>query len=208
MKINPQFITNDQGEPTFAVLAICEYREVVRNLGGDNPPRIGGGSEPIAEPVVEVGRQAGQPAHPPLLGHERPRNGTHSMGRTVDGEIDLKNLFHFREKGARALGRYANRRLLILEGSQASADESESFKKHCSSASERRRELLRLGILVPAAGMLVFTEDFECDSPTQAAQLVCGNPRDGWKAWRDINGRPMEAVLPDDAFARRRRGGR
>lgn len=191
MQFTAQFITNDQGDPIYAVVPIDDYREIERRMATENGLPIDAVEEPIGETTQPAGDSPGQPEEPQTFANEWWRN-----------------LFAFSEKGVVARARYENHTLVIEAGSEATKYESHSFEndKSCASAWRRRRELIDQGVLKDVGDKLVFTQDVPCESPTEAAQLVCGNSRSGPDAWRDIDGRSFKEVQPNAAFVRRRRG--
>lgn len=199
---NPQFITNEQGDRIFAVLPIDDYYELAGRGANDAP--VASHNADASEGAIDA--QAGLADDRPMIGDHGGRDGNLTVDSAWNDPTPVQGPFFFWEKRVKASSRYEGRRLVIQKGSGASLDESESFRNFCSSTADRRRALIQRGVLVADNGRLVFTEDVGCDSPTEAAGLVCGNSRNGWDAWVDAGGRPLKEVLPDDAFPRRRRG--
>ncbi|MBR1974495.1 MAG: DUF4357 domain-containing protein [Clostridia bacterium] len=38
----------------------------------------------------------------------------------------------------------------------------------------------------------IVQEDFDCNSPSMAAAIVCGRNQDGWHAWKNAEGKPID----------------
>ncbi len=73
-----------------------------------------------------------------------------------------------------------------------------SLPKHSRGQFRRREELKAAGVLVPSTrrpGWLELTEDVECGSPTFAAALLVGAPRNGWTEWRTEDGAPLSDFM-------------
>jgi 5-methylcytosine-specific restriction protein B len=101
------------------------------------------------------------------------------------------------------VGTNRSRKFLIRAGSPARDHVMPSFAKHFGGAFKRREELKAQGVLRPSTrwpGWLELAEDVECGSPSFAAELLVGAPRNGWVEWRTEAGEPlsdfMEGVWP------------
>ena len=96
-------------------------------------------------------------------------------------------------QGRRADGRgaYTEDGLVVFEGSKASLETVPS----APDAVLRRRENLREeGTLMEENGVLVFTEDHPFDSPSGAAGVVLGRSSNGWREWKDPEGRTLDEL--------------
>ncbi|MER7109309.1 DUF4357 domain-containing protein [Streptomyces sp. NPDC000229] len=91
-------------------------------------------------------------------------------------------------------GTNGSRKFLVRAGSAARDHVMPSLHKHFRGPFRRREELKEQGVLVPSSrwhGWLELTEDVECSSPSFAAVLLAGAPRNGWVEWRTEDGTPL-----------------
>lgn len=80
---------------------------------------------------------------------------------------------------------------LVLEGSEAVAQERASSKKWRGPIN-MREELKGSGALAERADRLVFTKDVEFSSPSSAAAVVHGGSANGLTAWKTQDGRTLK----------------
>lgn len=95
-------------------------------------------------------------------------------------------------------GTNGSRKFLVRAGSPARDHVMPSLATHFRSPFKRREELKAKGVLVPSArwpGWLELTEDVECGSPSFAAVLLVGAPRNGWEEWRTGDGAPLSDYM-------------
>ncbi|MFC8074644.1 DUF4357 domain-containing protein [Streptomyces sp. NPDC057307] len=95
-------------------------------------------------------------------------------------------------------GTNGSRTFLIRAGSPARDHVTPSLSRHFAGPYTRREELKAQGILVPSTrwpGWLELTEDVVCGSPSFAAVLLVGAPRNGWKEWRTPDGAPLSDYM-------------
>ncbi|AKL68314.1 DUF4357 domain-containing protein [Streptomyces sp. Mg1] len=95
-------------------------------------------------------------------------------------------------------GTNGSRKFLLRAGSPARAHVMPSFAKHFSGQLKRREELQAQGRLIPSErwpGWLELVEDVECGSPSFAAELLVGAPRNGWVEWRTEEGAPLSDFM-------------
>lgn len=90
-------------------------------------------------------------------------------------------------KGVKATGRLSDNGFLVMQGSQAVADERPSVKKY-PYPSRLREQLVAEGVLVPEQDRLVFVRDYEFSSPSAAASVIQGGHANGLQAWKDARG--------------------
>ena len=83
--------------------------------------------------------------------------------------------------------------ILVHEGSNASESTSASFENH--TYRPLRDRLVSSGVLKRSQDGLVFTQDYEFDSPSAAAACVLGRSANGVKEWKDENGRTIKAIV-------------
>lgn len=95
-------------------------------------------------------------------------------------------------------GTNGSRKFLVRAGSPARDHVMPSLGRHFRAPSKRREELKAQGLLVPSSrwpGWLELTEDVEFGSPSFAAVVLVGAPRNGWEDWRTEDGRPLSDYM-------------
>ncbi|MFF5183429.1 DUF4357 domain-containing protein [Streptomyces sp. NPDC000345] len=95
-------------------------------------------------------------------------------------------------------GTNGSRKFLILAGSPVRDHVMPSLAAHAKGPVKRREELKAQGVLVPSSlwpGWLELTEDVVCGSPSSAAMLLVGAPRNGWEEWRTGQGAPLSDFM-------------
>lgn len=95
-------------------------------------------------------------------------------------------------------GTNGSRRFLIRAGSPARDHVTPSLATHFKAPFKHREELKARGVLVPSArwpGWLELAEDVVVGSPSFAAVLLVGAPRNGWKEWRTEDGAPLSDFM-------------
>ncbi|WP_411147568.1 DUF4357 domain-containing protein [Streptomyces sp. A30] len=95
-------------------------------------------------------------------------------------------------------GTNGSRRFLIRAGSPARDHVMPSLATHFKAPFKRREELRARGVLVPSTrwpGWLELAEDVIVGSPSFAAVLLVGAPRNGWKEWRTEDGAPLSDFM-------------
>ena len=110
---------------------------------------------------------------------------------TTDRQRQDRRALRCQGRGADARGAYTEDGLVVFEGSKARIDTAESVPD----AVLRRRDNLReQGTLVEENGALVFTEDHPFNSPSGAAGVVLGRSSNGWREWKDQEGRTLDEI--------------
>jgi hypothetical protein len=103
-------------------------------------------------------------------------------------------------RGAIATGYDTPQGFLVRSGSTAAATESESLIQYARRVSEFRKELLDLKVLVPAGGLLRFTQDYTFSSPSYASCVVLGHNSNGREYWKDAKtGRTLKEIQGSQA---------
>jgi len=74
---------------------------------------------------------------------------------------------------------------VVLRGSVARLTETASLP---DASRATRSELILAGVLKQQNGGLLFEQDYEFDSASRAAQVVCGFSVNGWNAWKRPDG--------------------
>ena len=84
------------------------------------------------------------------------------------------------------------KRIKVLAGSEARKDEVQSIDP---SVSKMRKSLVDAGALEDAGSMFLFAQDHEFLSPSMAGGVVLGRGCNGWKKWKDSQGRHLGEIL-------------
>ncbi|WP_370415342.1 DUF4357 domain-containing protein [Streptomyces fradiae] len=95
-------------------------------------------------------------------------------------------------------GTNGSRKFLVRAGSPARDHVMPSLGRHFKAPSKRREELKAQGVLVASTrwpGWLELTEDVEFGSPSFAAVVLVGAPRNGWEEWRTEDDRPLSDYM-------------
>jgi hypothetical protein len=58
----------------------------------------------------------------------------------------------------------------------------------------QRKQLIADGTLIERGGVLVFTKDAECSSPSAAAVVIHGGSANGLTAWKTENGQSLNQL--------------
>ncbi|MEU6300166.1 DUF4357 domain-containing protein [Streptomyces erythrochromogenes] len=95
-------------------------------------------------------------------------------------------------------GTNGSRKFLVRAGSPARVHVMPSLGKHFKAPVARREELRAQGALVPSQrwpGWLELTEDVVFGSPSFAAVVMVGAPRNGWEEWRTEDDGPLSDYM-------------
>lgn len=95
-------------------------------------------------------------------------------------------------------GTNGSRKFLVRAGSPARVHVMPSLGKHFKAPAKRREELRAQGVLVPSPrwpGWLELTEDVVFGSPSFAAVVMVGAPRNGWEEWRTEDDGPLSDYM-------------
>lgn len=95
--------------------------------------------------------------------------------------------------GLKARGHLTPNGIVVLAHSQAVPSLRPSAKDY-PWVVNAREQLLKGGILVAAAGYLLFTKNHEFSSPTAAAAVIHGGTANGRTAWKDIGGQTLKQI--------------
>lgn len=105
---------------------------------------------------------------------------------------ESKELFYCTVSGIEGKGLFLPDGFVVLKGSKGTR------KKNQKSASESnkrfRQKLLDSGVLHDDGNHLVFTKDHLFGSPSMAAIALIGRPANGWKDWKDKNGKTLDEL--------------
>ncbi|MET8482845.1 DUF4357 domain-containing protein [Streptomyces tendae] len=92
-----------------------------------------------------------------------------------------------------------SRKFLAKAGSPVRDHVMPSLGKHLKAPVRRREELKAQGLLVPSTqwpGRLELARDVVFGSPSFAAVVLVGGPRNGWDEWRTEDDRPLSDFMP------------
>lgn len=102
-----------------------------------------------------------------------------------------KELFYCEGKKAEAKGEFTDDGFLVLKGSTANLEEVPKVRKWVTS---RRDALLKANVLTQNGDVLEFREDQIFSSPSAASCVVLGRSSNGWKEWKDHEGKTLDEV--------------
>ena len=94
-----------------------------------------------------------------------------------------------KRKGILAKGHKIGRSFRVLKNSLASIDISQSLSRFDK---DLRQSLINRNILVDNNGLYEFAQDYDFDSPSAAASIICGSSRSGNATWADVSGRKLK----------------
>ena len=126
------------------------------------------------------------------LGNEQPEPSTcqenpHSPEQALGQPI----LLFLKTKKADAKAQQYENRFIVLAGSKAVENEA---RKIPPSASQKRKKLIEDGVLKDIGAMYEFTQNQEFNSPSAAAQVICGSSVSGPRDWKDCNGTSLNEL--------------
>lgn len=107
--------------------------------------------------------------------------------------VDDADLYYCTAVGAEARAQYTQEGMAVLKGSKARGQVTDSFKD--KGFHVLRKQLEASGVLLPADGQLVFTQDYLFKSPSAAAAVVVGNNMNGWVSWKTKDGKTLDAAV-------------
>jgi 5-methylcytosine-specific restriction enzyme B len=96
------------------------------------------------------------------------------------------------------VGTNDSRKFRILAGSPARDHEMPSFARHFGATTLAREAMRQSGLLRPSErwpGWLEAAEDIDCGSPSFAAGVLVGAPRNGWIEWKTEAGAPLSDFM-------------
>jgi hypothetical protein len=115
---------------------------------------------------------------------------TQAIQQTIE-KLDMGNLsFDLPKLQIRAIGRMTNEGFMILEKSEASAHAASSLQ---GGYRKLRDQLINEGVL-SVGEKLRFEKNHTFDSPSAAATIVAGNPKNGNICWKDVSGKTLKEL--------------
>ncbi|MFH6767521.1 DUF4357 domain-containing protein [Gaetbulibacter aquiaggeris] len=100
--------------------------------------------------------------------------------------------FFIRNNNVNAIMKRDGKLNIILKGSTAMKELKSSFPK---SFLRIRNEMIESGILKSQGENFVFTQDYECSSPSKAGSLVVGTSSNGLTMWKNKDGKTLKWIL-------------
>lgn len=131
-----------------------------------------------------------KPTAPSPTAAERAEDETEPATATPVQAVDSPLLI-LRGSGIEARGRVLSDGFVVLEGSQATLDTTNSIPEGIA---RMRSDLIADGSLVPEEDFHRFTRDVEFSSPSSAAGVTLGASVNGRDAWRDSLGRSVKSL--------------
>lgn len=102
-----------------------------------------------------------------------------------------EDIYKMKSKEAIAEGDLIDEGFVVYKGSKAIKDTLPSCHKYMI---DLRNKLIDTGILSLKGNVYVFTEDYIFSSPSTAGGVVAGCPTNGWKTWKNMNGKNLDEI--------------
>ena len=102
-----------------------------------------------------------------------------------------KELFYCKGKDAIAKGELTDDGLLVYKDGKCTLEETPTAGKWIIGM---RRRLIDDNVLIEENGMLVFQTDHIFNSPSAAAGTILARRANGWKEWKDTNGKTLDEL--------------
>jgi Domain of unknown function (DUF4357) len=106
-------------------------------------------------------------------------------------QIQDVNSLQLAGKGLKASGYESDNGFVVKQASDAVLKPVPSLS---SGSLALREKLIQLGVLSLVDDRYKFTQDYEFNAPSPAAEFVLGTPTNGRDQWKDINGRSMNEI--------------
>ncbi|EDP70140.1 hypothetical protein FBALC1_11422 [Flavobacteriales bacterium ALC-1] len=103
----------------------------------------------------------------------------------------VKELFYCKGKDASAIGELTDDGFLVYREGRCTIKESNSIHPWIT---RLRKQLLEDGIIKAEKGQYVFQSDHVFNSPSSAAATVLARAANGWKSWKDKNGKTIDEL--------------
>lgn len=85
-----------------------------------------------------------------------------------------------------------NNQFLVISGSKARLQDVDSFEKYIGSSFVLKKSLIAKNILRAQGSHFIFTKDYIFNSPSSAGDVVLGSSSNGWRNWKDENGKTLD----------------
>ena len=119
----------------------------------------------------------------PSIYQENPHPPEQGLGQPL--------LLFLKTNKAEAKAQQYENRFIVLAGSKAVENEA---RKIPPSASQKRKKLIENGVLKDIGAMYEFTQNQEFNSPSAAAQVICGSSVSGPRDWKDCSGTSLKEL--------------
>jgi len=100
--------------------------------------------------------------------------------------------FYCEGAGVKAQAKYSDTGMVVLKGSQMRKDGTPTLSKGVAFL---RSTLMVWDVVKEEDGVYVFVEDYAFTSASTAAQAILGRSENGWRVWKDSQGRSMQEVV-------------
>jgi len=111
-------------------------------------------------------------------------------------QSDQQEVYYCKKSEADGRGLYTEEGFVVLKGSSGRIESVESFKG--SPPEKKRNSLIGSGVIKEEAKRLVFQKDHLFSSPSLAATALMARHANGWTAWVDAEGRPLDHLRQED----------
>ena len=109
------------------------------------------------------------------------------------GKVTKKDEEWFLDRrGAKATATFTNEGFVVHRGSICSLNLTKSAED--APFARKRQRMIQDGIIEDQNGQLVLSEDFKFDSPSGAAAVISGGHVNGWRTWKNSNGKTLDEV--------------
>lgn len=102
-----------------------------------------------------------------------------------------EDIYKMKSKEAMAEGDLIDEGFVVYKGSKVVKDTLPYCHKYMI---DLRNKLIDRGILSLEGNVYVFTEDYIFSSPSTAGGVVSGRPTNGWKTWKNRNGKTLDEM--------------
>jgi Domain of unknown function (DUF4357) len=102
-------------------------------------------------------------------------------------------VLYCRIKGAEGRGQRTANGFVIFKGSTAVLEERPSAENYPYVIAQRK-QLIADGTLIEKGGLLLFSKDAECSSPSAAAAVIHGGSANGLTAWKTEGGQSLKQL--------------
>lgn len=102
-----------------------------------------------------------------------------------------EDIYKMKSKEALAEGNLIDEGFVVYKGSKAVKDTLPSCHKYMINL---RNKLIDNGTLSLDGNVYVFTEDYIFSSPSTAGGVVSGRPTNGWKTWKNMDGKTLDEI--------------
>jgi hypothetical protein len=109
-------------------------------------------------------------------------------------DSDKEDLWYLRYKNLQAKGEYRGNQFVILKGSFINIESSEAWKKDFPKVEQQRLDIIETKS-TKTNDSLVLSEPIAFKSVSLAAGIVTGRHANGWKMWKNKDGKTMDEVI-------------